>query len=80
MTPHVTVRCRVGRGERADYRMLATRALRTLVLRYGRFKLVLRCVDFWVPYKIGGNTREMAPYGAVLRRAGRVDRGCRRVS
>ena len=33
--------------------------------QYGRPKFVLQCVDFWVPYKIGENDREMVPYGAV---------------
>ncbi len=31
-------------------------------------------LGFWVPYKIGGNDREMTPYGAVLSRAGRSER------
>ena len=71
MTPHVTVRCKVWSGERDCPRVLATRALSSLVLRYGRLKLVSRCVDFSPPDKIGRNDVGMTLHSDVRWTQGR---------
>ena len=65
---------RAGRDECGSRGVLAIRAFSALETRYGRSKFAMRCVDFCAPYKIGGNDREMTPYGAVLSRAGRGER------
>jgi len=66
--------CRVGRVKHGCCLVLATRAGSALVTGHDYPKFVLQCVDFWVPYKIGGNDREMTPCGAVLSRAKRGKR------
>ena len=77
MTPYVTVRCKVGRGERAGPRVLARRAQHAFLSRYERLNFDLQRVDFWAPDKIGGNESETTPYCVAHCRAGRGERGYR---
>ena len=59
------------RNERGSRSVVVTRVCGINERQYGRPKFVEQRVDFWSPYKIGGNDREMTPYVAVFCKRGR---------